>query len=41
MKRGAPPGGGGEVQLIAPVVKAIKTLNFIEKGKIKRIRGIA
>ncbi|KIJ69265.1 hypothetical protein HYDPIDRAFT_172708 [Hydnomerulius pinastri MD-312] len=40
-KRGAPPEGGGEVQLLCPVVKQVKTLNFVEPGKIKRIRGIA
>ncbi|KAG7092539.1 hypothetical protein E1B28_008889 [Marasmius oreades] len=40
-KRGAPPGGGGEVQFLCPVVKQVKTLNFIDPGRIKRIRGIA
>ncbi|KAG6376358.1 RNA 3'-terminal phosphate cyclase/enolpyruvate transferase [Boletus reticuloceps] len=40
-KRGAPPGGGGQVQFLCPVVKQIKTINFVEPGKIKRIRGIA
>ena len=40
-KRGAPPEGGGEVQFLCPVVKQVKTLNFVEPGKIKRIRGIA
>ncbi|KAH8116860.1 18S rRNA biogenesis protein [Phellopilus nigrolimitatus] len=40
-KRGAPPLGGGEVQFLCPVVKQVKTLNFVEPGKIKRIRGIA
>lgn len=40
-KRGAPPEGGGEVQLLCPIVKQVKTLNFVEPGKIKRIRGIA
>ncbi|KAG5730924.1 putative RNA 3'-terminal phosphate cyclase-like protein [Termitomyces sp. T112] len=40
-KRGAPPEGGGEIQFICPVVKQVKTLNFVEPGKIKRIRGIA
>ncbi|KAI6028649.1 RNA 3'-terminal phosphate cyclase domain-containing protein [Pisolithus orientalis] len=40
-RRGAPPGGGGEVQFLCPVVKQVKTLNFVEPGKIKRIRGIA
>ncbi|KAF7305024.1 hypothetical protein MKEN_01217400 [Mycena kentingensis (nom. inval.)] len=40
-KRGAPPAGGGEIQFLCPIVKQVKTLNFVEPGKIKRIRGIA
>ncbi|KAI0034015.1 18S rRNA biogenesis protein [Vararia minispora EC-137] len=40
-KRGAQPLGGGEVQFLCPIVKQVKTLNFVEAGKIKRIRGIA
>ncbi|KAF8892499.1 18S rRNA biogenesis protein [Infundibulicybe gibba] len=40
-KRGAPPLGGGEIQFLCPIVKQVKTLNFIEPGKIKRIRGVA
>ena len=40
-KRGAPPAGGGEVQFLCPVVKQVKTLNFVDPGKIKRIRGVA
>ncbi|KAF8238567.1 18S rRNA biogenesis protein, partial [Tricholoma matsutake] len=40
-KRGAPPAGGGEIQFLCPTVKQVKTLNFVEPGKIKRIRGIA
>ncbi|KAF7973404.1 hypothetical protein HWV62_15197 [Athelia sp. TMB] len=40
-KRGAQPEGGGEVQFLCPVVKQVKTLNFVDAGKIKRIRGIA
>ncbi|KAL5532656.1 hypothetical protein ACEPAF_4430 [Sanghuangporus sanghuang] len=40
-KRGAPPLGGGEVQFLCPIVKQVKTLNFVEPGKIKRIRGIS
>ncbi|THU88406.1 18S rRNA biogenesis protein [Dendrothele bispora CBS 962.96] len=40
-KRGAPPAGGGEVQFLCPIVKQVKTLNFVEPGKVKRIRGIA
>ncbi|KAI0797679.1 18S rRNA biogenesis protein [Abortiporus biennis] len=40
-KRGSPPLGGGEIQFLCPVVKQVKTLNFVEPGRIKRIRGIA
>ncbi|KAG1735837.1 18S rRNA biogenesis protein [Suillus occidentalis] len=40
-RRGAPPEGGGEVQFLCPIVKEVKTLNFVDPGKIKRIRGIA
>ncbi|KAG6832329.1 hypothetical protein H0H87_001970 [Tephrocybe sp. NHM501043] len=40
-KRGAPPAGGGEIQFHCPIVKQVKTLNFVEPGKIKRIRGVA
>ncbi|TFY66143.1 hypothetical protein EVG20_g4948 [Dentipellis fragilis] len=40
-KRGSMPQGGGEVQFLCPVVKQLKILNFVDPGKIKRIRGIA
>jgi RNA 3'-terminal phosphate cyclase-like protein len=40
-KRGAAPGGGGLVIFKCPVVKTVKTLDFVDPGKIKRIRGIA
>ncbi|KAI0709487.1 18S rRNA biogenesis protein [Earliella scabrosa] len=40
-KRGSPPQGGGEVQFLCPIVKQVKTLNFVDPGKIKRIRGIS
>lgn len=40
-KRGSPPLGGGEVLFLCPMVKQVKTLNFVEPGKVKRIRGIA
>ncbi|KAH8989224.1 18S rRNA biogenesis protein [Lactarius hatsudake] len=35
------PLGGGEVLFLCPIVKQVKTLNFVEPGKVKRIRGIA
>jgi RNA 3'-terminal phosphate cyclase-like protein len=40
-KRGSPPLGGGEVLFLCPIVKQVKTINFVEPGKVKRIRGIA
>ncbi|KAH9857107.1 18S rRNA biogenesis protein [Lenzites betulinus] len=40
-KRGSAPLGGGEVQFLCPVIKQVKTLNFVDPGKIKRIRGIS
>ncbi len=40
-KRGAAPLGGGQVIFKCPVVRNVKTLNFVDGGKIKRIRGIA
>ncbi|KDN35149.1 hypothetical protein RSAG8_11837, partial [Rhizoctonia solani AG-8 WAC10335] len=40
-KRGSAPLGGGEIEFICPVVKQLKTLNFVDPGKIIKIRGIA
>lgn len=40
-KRGAAPLGGGLVIFKCPVVKNVKTLDFVDAGRIKRIRGIA
>ncbi|KAJ1994114.1 hypothetical protein GGI25_000849 [Coemansia spiralis] len=40
-KRGAPPKGGGEIRFICPVVRAVKPINYVDQGKIKRIRGIS
>lgn len=41
VKRGSPPLGGGLIQFDCPNLRSIKPLVFSEKGKIKRIRGIA
>jgi len=41
VKRGAPPNGGGEVKFSCPIVKQLKPVQYIDEGKIKRIRGIA
>lgn len=40
-KRGAPPLGGGEVVFSCPIVKELTPIQFLDLGKIKRIRGIA
>uniref|UniRef100_A0A6J0U929 RNA 3'-terminal phosphate cyclase-like protein isoform X1 n=1 Tax=Pogona vitticeps TaxID=103695 RepID=A0A6J0U929_9SAUR len=39
--RGVPPKGGGEVIFCCPVKKALKPIQYIDPGKIKRIRGMA
>ncbi|KAL4617368.1 RNA 3'-terminal phosphate cyclase-like protein [Arapaima gigas] len=41
IKRGMPPGGGGEVLFTCPVRKTIRPVQLTEPGKIKRIRGTA
>jgi RNA 3'-terminal phosphate cyclase-like protein len=40
-KRGSAPLGGGQVIFKCPVVRQLKTLQFMDKGKIKRLRGVA
>jgi RNA 3'-terminal phosphate cyclase-like protein len=41
VKRGARPGGGGEVVFRAPVVKALKPINLVHVGQVRRVRGVA
>ncbi|WFD25714.1 hypothetical protein MNAN1_000680 [Malassezia nana] len=41
VRRGAAPGGGGEIFFRAPLVTALRPLNFVEPGRIRKIRGIA
>eukprot|EP00033_Pygsuia_biforma_P004164 GCRY01004570.1.p1 GENE.GCRY01004570.1~~GCRY01004570.1.p1 ORF type:complete len:358 (+),score=52.89 GCRY01004570.1:168-1241(+) len=41
VKRGAPPNGGGEVLFYCPIVKQLKAVQFMDVGKMKRIRGVA
>ncbi|XP_077004386.1 RNA 3'-terminal phosphate cyclase-like protein isoform X2 [Tamandua tetradactyla] len=41
VRRGMPPGGGGEVFFSCPVRKALKPVQLTDPGKIKRIRGMA
>ncbi|OCF75925.1 18S rRNA biogenesis protein RCL1 [Kwoniella mangroviensis CBS 8886] len=40
-KRGSAPLGGGQVIFKCPVVRTLKTIQFLEKGKIRKIRGVA
>ncbi|KAH7103742.1 18S rRNA biogenesis protein [Auriculariales sp. MPI-PUGE-AT-0066] len=40
-KRGAMPLGGGEIEFRCPIVKQVTSLNFVDAGRVKRIRGIA
>lgn len=41
LKRGAPPGGGGEILFRCPTIATLTTLNFTAPGRIRKIRGIA
>lgn len=41
LKRGAMPGGGGEVLFTCPVVKGIAPVEMLDEGKVKRVRGVA
>eukprot|EP00931_Biecheleriopsis_adriatica_P119663 TRINITY_DN94882_c0_g1_i1.p1 TRINITY_DN94882_c0_g1~~TRINITY_DN94882_c0_g1_i1.p1 ORF type:complete len:389 (+),score=48.67 TRINITY_DN94882_c0_g1_i1:32-1168(+) len=41
LKRGAPPEGGGEVLFTCPIIKVIHPVEFLNEGKVKRVRGVA
>nr|CAG4636166.1 EOG090X05X4 [Eubosmina coregoni]SVE69793.1 EOG090X05X4 [Eubosmina coregoni] len=41
VKRGAPPKGGGEVLFCCPIRKQLRPLQYIDPGKVKKIRGVA
>mmetsp|Transcript_39483 Transcript_39483/g.58008 ORF Transcript_39483/g.58008 Transcript_39483/m.58008 type:complete len:379 (-) Transcript_39483:124-1260(-) len=41
VRRGATPGGGGEVEFYCPIVKEILPIDLTDPGKIKRVRGTA
>lgn len=40
-RRGAPPGGGGEIFLRLPIVKELPPISLIDEGMVRRIRGVA
>lgn len=40
-KRGAAPLGGGQIIFKCPIVRQLNTIQFMDRGKIKKIRGIA
>ena len=40
-KRGCQPGGGGQVRFQCPVRKTLRPIQWMDQGKIKRIRGVA
>lgn len=40
-RRGAPPQGGGEITFKSPIIRTLRSINLVNEGKIKRIRGIA
>jgi len=41
LRRGAPPGGGGEVLFNCPCKPKLRPVNALQQGKVKRIRGVA
>ncbi|XP_072904437.1 RNA 3'-terminal phosphate cyclase-like protein isoform X2 [Hemitrygon akajei] len=41
VRRGMPPGGGGEIFFSCPVRRFLKPIQLTDPGKIKRIRGVA
>jgi RNA 3'-terminal phosphate cyclase-like protein len=41
VKRGALPDGGGEVELRCPAVRKLSSVDLLDAGKIRRVRGVA
>lgn len=40
-RRGALPDGGGQIELRCPVVRRLSSVDLIDEGKVKRVRGVA
>lgn len=40
-KRGSMPNGGGEIFLRCPIVRQLNTVNMVDVGKVKKIRGLS
>lgn len=41
IKRGAPPQGGGEINIKLPILKELKLIDWTDEGLVKRVRGVA
>jgi RNA 3'-terminal phosphate cyclase-like protein len=41
LRRGASPLGGGRISFTCPVVAALKPVNLVEVGQVRKIRGVA
>jgi len=41
LKRGSAPGGGGEILFSCPCKPKLRPIQFLDAGKVKRIRGVA
>jgi len=41
VRRGAPPGGGGEISLRIPTVKSLPPVSMVDEGMVRRVRGVA
>lgn len=40
-RRGAPPNGGGLIEMKVPILREIPSVHWTDEGQIKRIRGLA
>ena len=41
LKRGSSPKGGGEIFFWCPIIRTLRPVQFLEEGRVRRIRGIA